>query len=147
MAIVGGYLLYHLYEVKKAVYALTTKVYSIGLNSQSTGLLNTSLQVVLNVYNPSNVALVFRQFIGSVYYNGVVIADFNVSQGSQNIEIYPESVTQVPLTANIQNINLLSQLPELLRGQIKQNIENMVIQGIIIINGFQMPVNLPVSSL
>lgn len=141
--VVGGYLLYHFYEVKKAITNLTIRLSSISINGQQTGLLQTVLHFELQVYNPASLALAFQQFFGNVVYQGEIVGSFNISLGSGKIYIQPRGISIVPLDAEIENLNALMMLPSI----IKNGLNAMSIQGVIVINGIQLPVNMTYQDL
>lgn len=137
LLIAGGYLAWHLYKIKQAIDLMTIRISNVSLNPGG-GLLQTLLNVTLTVYNPENVTLKFQQFIGSVNYNGEPIANFNVTQASGPIVIGPNSVVEVPMNAEILNINALSNLG----GIISSGLKDMTLVGIIIISSIHVPVNI-----
>lgn len=137
VAIIGGYLIYHFYETKKAIDNLQIRLAGVSLDTKNTGLLDTVIHVVLSIYNPAPVALAFDQFIGSVLYQGKQVAAFNVGLGQQKQVILANSVSQVPMDAAILNINTLSILPALIANGFKNS--DLQIVGTIIINGISVP--------
>lgn len=135
LLIAGGYLGYKYFKIKNAIDGLQIKVSGIDLNSIGTGLLETSLNCFLSVFNPSNTDLSFRQFVGTIFFQGTPIVDFNVSQP---VVLKSNSISQVPMDAVTQNLNLLSVAGKLLHG----DLNDFVLQGTINISGIHVPVNI-----
>lgn len=144
--IVGGigWLAYKLFNQVKLVENLTYGIQYIHIDKSKTTLANGLVgQIGLSVYNPSEINVPMKKFIGNLYYNSSSICNLDSNTGSVNI--LARKNTTIPIQYSIAwsaiGLNAIDIIKSLILGK-KTSISRVVsIKGIIrTIAGVEIPV-------
>lgn len=89
----------------KRLSSLIVDIDVASIDKSQTNLKQTSLKLAVNIYNPNEIGIPFKKFIGNLYYNNKLIANIDPYTNS-SIMIKGRQNTIIPLRVNIPNANL-----------------------------------------
>ena len=77
------------------------------------GLLNTKMEIRLDITNPASVDIPLDYFTGNVNYMGKKLSSFTFNANGANVLVKARSVTTLPFNLIVSNINALGDLVKL----------------------------------
>lgn len=101
------------------------------------GIFQSQLEVKLTVHNPTQTALSFDSFQGTLSINGVRIADAYYEPGS-GINIPANSTTYIPVPVSIIHQDVITKLPNII-SDIKN--ANITVNGSVTVAGISIPIS------
>jgi len=119
------------------------EISSFKLGKLSIGLQQTTIPVVLNIFNPNNTDVPAEYFRGIISRAGKKVGDFTFDSKGERILLKARQETPITFNIRITTVGVLSNLVNIFKNLFAAKPLDTVftISGIISIGGFDLPVN------